>query len=166
MILLYHVLPTILMLALVLNFSEHPPVGGQKISSKCLGGIIGIPQSGEKKVKTFRWDHRLQGQDVLLYFILVGVSHIQRNACRPERTTSTLQSGQSRSWSAEQGKEKRTKRESLASHPSPAPPVAARTEGGKKSSLACTVLLYCSYRLLDNFHRQVTINMQFHRSPR
>ena len=46
---------------------------------------------------------------LLLLFVVV-VSHIQRIGCQPEKTT--LHGGQSRSWSAEQGKE--NKRKSLA----------------------------------------------------
>ena len=42
--------------------------------------------------------------------VVVVVSHIQRIGCQPEKTT--LHGGQSRSWSAEQGKE--NKRKSLA----------------------------------------------------
>ena len=42
----------------------------------------------------------------------VVVSHIQRIGCQPEKTT--LHGGQSRSWSAEQGKE--NKRKSLAAY--------------------------------------------------
>ena len=45
------------------------------------------------------------------------VSHIQRIGCQPEKTT--LHGGQSRSWSAEQGKE--NKRKSLAAYPPPPP---------------------------------------------
>ena len=41
------------------------------------------------------------------------VSDIQRIGCQPEKTT--LHGGQSRSWSAEQGKE--NKRKSLAAYP-------------------------------------------------
>ena len=49
--------------------------------------------------------------------VVVVVSHIQRIGCQPEKTT--LHGGQSRSWSAEQGKE--NKRKSLAAYP-PLPP--------------------------------------------
>ena len=52
-----------------------------------------------------------------LLFVVV-VSHIQRIGCQPEKTT--LHGGQSRSWSAEQGKE--NKRKSLAAYPPPPPP--------------------------------------------
>ena len=38
----------------------------------------------------------------------VVVSHIQRIGCQPEKTT--LHGGQSRSWSAEQGKKKKKKK--------------------------------------------------------
>ena len=50
--------------------------------------------------------------------VVVVVSHIQRIGCQPEKTT--LHGGQSRSWSAEQGKE--NKRKSLAAYPPPPPP--------------------------------------------
>ena len=49
--------------------------------------------------------------------VVVVVSHIQRNGCQPKK--STLHGGQSRSWSAEQGKE--NKRRSLAAYPPPPP---------------------------------------------
>ena len=39
--------------------------------------------------------------------VVVVVSHIQRIGCQPEKTT--LHGGQSRSWSAEQGKENKIK---------------------------------------------------------
>ena len=46
----------------------------------------------------------------MIVVVVVVVSHIQRIGCQPEKTT--LHGGQSRSWSAEQGKE--NKRKSLA----------------------------------------------------
>ena len=55
--------------------------------------------------------------------VVVVVSHIQRIGCQPEKTA--LHGGQSRSRSAEQGKE--NKRKSLAAHPAPTPH-AARLE--------------------------------------
>ena len=55
---------------------------------------------------------------VLVVVVVVVVSHIQRIGCQPEKTT--LHGGQSRSWSAEQGKE--NKRKSLAAYPPPPPP--------------------------------------------
>ena len=58
---------------------------------------------------------------MLLLFV---VSHIQRIGCQPEKTT--LHGGQSRSWSAEQGKE--NKRKSLAAYPPPPTPHTARSE--------------------------------------
>ena len=63
----------------------------------------------------------MQGESCTLLLV---VSHIQRIACQPEKTT--LHGGQSRSWSAEQGKKKK---KSLAPPPSP-PPLqrAARSE--------------------------------------
>ena len=56
--------------------------------------------------------------------VVVVVSHIQRIGCQPEKTT--LHGGQSRSWSAEQGKE--NKRKSLAAYPPPPTPHTARSE--------------------------------------
>ena len=57
--------------------------------------------------------------------VVVVVSHIQRIGCQPEKTT--LHGGQSRSWSAEQGKE--NKKKSLAAYPPPLPtPHTARSE--------------------------------------
>ena len=54
-------------------------------------------------------------QTKMTYFPKSVVSHIQRIGCQPEKTT--LHGGQSRSWSAEQGKE--NKRKSLAAYPPP-----------------------------------------------
>ena len=56
--------------------------------------------------------------EVVVVVVVVVVSHIQRIGCQPEKTT--LHGGQSRSWSAEQGKE--NKRKSLAAYPPPPPP--------------------------------------------
>ena len=56
--------------------------------------------------------------------VVVVVSHFQRIGCQPEKTT--LHGGQSRSWSAEQGKE--NKRKSLAAYPPPPTPHTARSE--------------------------------------
>ena len=58
------------------------------------------------------------------HVVVVVVSHIQRIGCQPEKTT--LHGGQSRSWSAEQGKE--NKRKSLAAYPPPPTPHTARSE--------------------------------------
>ena len=52
---------------------------------------------------------------VYVVVVVVVVSHIQHIGCQPEKTT--LHGGQSRSWSAEQGKKK--KRNSLAAPPPP-----------------------------------------------
>ena len=59
----------------------------------------------------------------IIVVVVVG-SHIQRIGCQPEKTT--LHGGQSRSWSAEQGKE--NKRKSLAAYPPPPTPHTARSE--------------------------------------
>ena len=61
---------------------------------------------------------------VVVVVVVVVVSHIQRIGCQPEKTT--LHGGQSRSWSAEQGKE--NKRKSLAAYPPPPTPHTARSE--------------------------------------
>ena len=63
---------------------------------------------------------------LLLVVVVVVVSHIQRIGCQPEKTT--LHGGQSRSWSAEQGKKE--KRKSLAAPPPF--PRAVRSEKNKK----------------------------------
>ena len=55
-----------------------------------------------------------------LVVVAVVVSHIQRIGCQPEK--NTLHGGQSRSWSAEQGKE--NKKRSLAAYPPPTPHIA------------------------------------------
>ena len=65
--------------------------------------------------------------------VVVVVSHIQRIGCQPEKTT--LHGGQSRSWSAEQGK-KKGKKKSPAAPPLPSPPTppprARAARSGKK----------------------------------
>ena len=61
--------------------------------------------------------------------VVVVVSHIQRSGCQPEK--ATLHGGQSRSWSAEQGKE--NKRKSLAAYPPPPKENPARSEKKKKN---------------------------------
>ena len=68
---------------------------------------------------------------------VVVVSHIQRIGCQPEK--NTLHGGQSRSWSAEQGKKKK----SGSDPPPPPPPRAAsseKKEREKKSRDASTCL--------------------------
>ena len=55
---------------------------------------------------------------------VVVVSHIQRIGCQPEKTT--LHGGQSRSWSAEQGKKEKEK--VWQRTPPPPPARAARSE--------------------------------------
>ena len=52
---------------------------------------------------------------IVVVVVVVVVAHIQRIGCQPEKTT--LHGGQSRSWSAEQGKKEKEK--SLAAHPPP-----------------------------------------------
>ena len=59
---------------------------------------------------------------------VVVVSHIQRIGCQPEKTT--LHGGQSRSWSAEQGKKK--KKEKVWERPPPPPPRALLVRRKKK----------------------------------
>ena len=73
------------------------------------------------------WKWTSTSRSVLVHFhivVVVVVSHIQRIGCQPEKTT--LHGGQSRSWSAEQGKE--NKRKSLAAYPPPPTPHTARSE--------------------------------------
>ena len=60
-----------------------------------------------------------------MLFVVV-VSHIQRIGCQPEKTT--LHGGQSRSWSAEQGKKKKV----WQRLPPPPLPRAARSEKKKE----------------------------------
>ena len=93
--------------------------------TKRLGGIIGY------KHKTSPWhlnefpDGSNIGSTVQYraeihrYAVVVVVSHIQRIGCQPEKTT--LHGGQSRSWSAEQGKKNK---KSLVASPPPPPPRA------------------------------------------
>ena len=69
---------------------------------------------------------------VIVVIVVVVVSHIQHIGCQPEKTT--LHGGQSRSWSAEQGK-KRGKKNLAAQPPPPPPPPpprAARSEKKQK----------------------------------
>ena len=60
---------------------------------------------------------------LLLLLLFLTFSALVAN---PKKTTGTLHGGQSRSWSAEQGKKR--KRKSLAAHPPSPPPRAARSE--------------------------------------
>ena len=65
-----------------------------------------------------KWDdNKNENRHLLEPVVVVVVSHIQRIGCQPEKTT--LHGGQSRSWSAEQGKE--NKRKSLAAYSSHPP---------------------------------------------
>ena len=74
--------------------------------------------AGTPKPKAFQSKSSgLQCSNMVLHDLVV-VSHIQRIGCQPEKTT--LHGGQSRSWSAEQGKENKIK--SLAAYPPPHPP--------------------------------------------
>ena len=59
-----------------------------------------------------------KGQVIVVVDTYDVASHIQRIGCQPEK--NTLPGGQSRSWSAEQGKNEN--RKSLAAQPSPIPP--------------------------------------------
>ena len=59
--------------------------------------------------------------------VVVVVSHIQRIGCQPEKTT--LHGGQSRSWSAEQGKKEKEK---VWQRIPPPPPPRARCSFGEK----------------------------------
>ena len=54
---------------------------------------------------------------VVVVVVVVVVSHIQRTGCQPEKTT--LHGGQSRSWSAEQGKDNKRKSRAAYSPPTP-----------------------------------------------
>ena len=74
------------------------------------GGIKQFPQAQQVA--------HILSRGVPVVVVVVVVSHIQRIGCQPEKTT--LHGGQSRSWSAEQGKE--NKRKSLAAYPPPHPP--------------------------------------------
>ena len=71
----------------------------------------------------------------------VVASHIQRIGCQPEKTT--LHGGQSRLWSAEQGKKKRKKK--VWERP-PLPPRAARSEKKKKEEKKITRRIHISRR--------------------
>ena len=58
-----------------------------------------------------------RGECIDVVLVVVVVSHIQRIGCQPEK--ATLHGGQSRLWSAEQGKE--NKRKKLAAYLPPTP---------------------------------------------
>ena len=60
--------------------------------------------------------------EVSLVVVVVVVSHIQRIDCQPEK--NTLHGGQSRSWSAEHGKENKRKRPAAFPPPPPTPHTA------------------------------------------
>ena len=68
---------------------------------------------------------------VALHYVAVVVSHIQRIYCQPEKTTS--HGGQSRSWSAELGKENKNMTSGSAPPPLP-PPLPSCREDIKKSN--------------------------------
>ena len=89
--------------------------------SKRLGGIIGC----KDKNLFMAFKRVLVSNNLLnekLWFLTFSVMY-----AKPPEKVLTLHGGQSRWWSAEQGKE--NKRESLAAHrPSPPPPHAARSE--------------------------------------
>ena len=67
------------------------------------------------------------------------VSHIQRIGCQPEKTA--LPGGQSRSWSAEQGKKENIK--CLAGQPPAPPPPPARCSFGE-NNIKITPRIYMS----------------------
>ena len=76
-------------------------------------------RKGEKRPRRIKHEYlKHVGIPVSTVVVVVVVSHIQRIGCQPEKTT--LHGGQSRSWSAEQGKE--NKRKSLAASPPPPHP--------------------------------------------
>ena len=78
--------------------------------------------------------------------VVVVVSHIQRIGCQPEKTT--LHGGQSRSWSAEQGKE--NKRKSLAAYHGVTYPLIEKTREPLDSvSLAWVVQRWGSVGILN-----------------
>ena len=62
---------------------------------------------GDHCVDFFNIIRKVQDAVIHLEVDEVVVSHIQRIGCQPEKTT--LHGGQSRSWSAEQGKENKIK---------------------------------------------------------
>ena len=74
--------------------------------------------TGRTKKRIAQSKRARAGLLALVIVVVVVVSHIQRIGCQPEKTT--LHGGQSRSWSAERGKE--NKRKSLAAYPPPHPP--------------------------------------------
>ena len=67
-------------------------------------------------------------QFIRLNVVVVVVSHIQRIGCQPEKTT--LHGGQSRSWSAEQGKNEKMKKSGSATR---SPVRAAHSEKENKN---------------------------------
>ena len=107
----------------------------RRLKFLCLD-MLCVAQIRRRKNKPLRLNHKLEeilhwtfrapvvlgGVEIVV--VVVVVSHIQRIGCQPEKTT--LHGGQSRSWSAEQGKE--NKRKSLAAYPPPPTPHTARSE--------------------------------------
>ena len=73
----------------------------------------------------------------MVVVVVVVVSHIQRIGCQPEKTT--LHGGQSRSWSAEQGKKEKEK----VWQRTPPPPRALLVRRKKDSIFLCVA--YRSY---------------------
>ena len=84
-------------------------------------------KSSENKYVQLRWASGLSSTTLTVVVVVVVVSHIQRIGCQPDKTT--LHGGQSRSWSAEQGKKEK---KSLAAPPSPPPPPRALLVRRKK----------------------------------
>ena len=94
-------------------------------------------KSSEKKYVQLRWASGLSSTTltavvVVIVVVVVVVSHIQRIGCQPEKTT--LHGGQSRSWSAEQGK--KLKRKVWQRPPPPLPPRALLVRRKKKNHAA------------------------------
>ena len=93
----------------------------------------GCPEGLDKLFRFFFQQQRKVGelQSWKHLVVVVVVSHIQRIGCQPEKTT--LHGGQSRSWSAEQGKKEKEKvwqrtRPPPQKKKKKGPPRAARSE--------------------------------------
>ena len=91
----------------------------QSTESYALVRSIKHKYSGIRFFRASSCNRRITNIISVVVIVVVVVSHIQRIGWQLEKTT--LHDGQSRSWSAEQGKKKERKK-SLAAPPSPPPP--------------------------------------------
>ena len=90
---------------------------------------------------------------LLLLLLLLLLSHIQRIGCQPEKTI--LHGGQSRSWSAEEGKKEKGKVWQRPPPPTPTPPPQPPPLcDGVLHSLLFLLFIWCPYNMAINVNVQ------------